>query len=284
MKKDGHLLLQIYQRLNTLSIDVCLGAIAGGIMATHLLATDPGWAYWFVLPMAVWLIYTADHLIDGYRMGDNKTHVRHLYHRKYRKQLVLLSFLVLIIAAVISFRYLPYNIILFGVVLGVLAIIYLTLVFVIPSGSVVFFQKELLVALFYTAGIWGPVIIMNQALSTTEIIIVLMFFLLAFEDLIMLSMIEIKADSKAGQGSLPMFLGYRHSRKLFYILVGTVLLLSFAIILSNPAGSLLKATIIMILMQTGLFFILRFSSFFRKRELYRYLSEAVFFLPALMFL
>ena len=284
MVKDRHPILSAYSWLNALSIDVCAGAIAGGTMASVLLDTNIAWAYWLILPIAVWLIYTADHLIDGYRTMNRRAHFRHNFHHKNYRSLILISILLAIIAALLSFSYLPYEVIIFGIALGGLAVIYLALVFAAPGILSVFFQKELLVALFYTAGIWGPVIIMNQGIGIDHALILLIFLLVAYQDLIMLSMIEIKADSTAGQGSFPISFGYRRSRVLFYAIAATVFSLALIAILYYPDALILKAALVLALMQGGLILIFRFASKLHHADLYRYLSEALFFMPALMLL
>lgn len=284
MEKDRHPFLSVYRWFNTLSLDVCLGAMAGGIMATQLLETRTGWSYWIILAMAVWLIYTADHLIDGYRTGSRKAHYRHGYHRKNFNQLILISILIIISAAIIAFSFLPENVILFGVILGVLSMIYLALVLVLPKVRMVFFPKELLVALFYTAGIWGPVIILNNGLEIDHVPILLIFFLLAFEDLIMLSMVEIKTDKMAGQGSFPIYLGYRNTMTLFYAIAVIVIVLALMVFIVYPDDLFQKAALLLALMQAGLIIIFRFSPSLSNKDIYRYLSEAIFFIPALMLL
>ena len=194
MEPDSSSIVRIYKWLNTLSIDVCVGAVAGGIMATRLLDVHLGWAYWVVLPMAVWLVYTFDHLIDGYRAGNRATLHRRVFHRTYSRPIIYLSAIILLLTAYISFSYLPSAIIIFGSILGLFTSVYLISVLIIPSKHSALFQKEVFVALFYTAGIWGPFMVIKQSVAFNERLIICMFFLLAFCDLIMLSIIEINVD------------------------------------------------------------------------------------------
>jgi len=265
-----------------LSIDVCLGALAGGIMAAQLLQTDPGWAYWIVLPLAVWLIYTSDHLIDGFRTGKKAIKERYVVHQKYKWQFIIIASLLSIVTAFISFSYLSNNIILFGIILGSMAAAYLFLVYVLPGRKMHLFQKEMAVAFFYSAGIWGPVIIIGPSISWVEGLIVVLFYILAFCDLIMLSVYEIKEDEAEGLHSLPLSIGIKSARRLFHLLALVVLTVSGIIILTNPSWIMYKASFILGSMSVCLVIIFNTSRYFRDKELYRYISEAVFILPVLM--
>jgi len=283
MKFIGGSIVSAYQWLNRLSIDVCLGALAGGIMATRYLDVDPGWAYWIVLPLTVWLIYTADHLIDGWKIKRKASHQRHIFHQDYRRKLIFSSSLILILTAFFAFVYLPDEIIIFGSILGIMAVIYLIIVLLIPSSSsAILFQKEVFVALFYTAGIWGPVLVIKIDYSYHEYLAISLFFFLAFAELILLSLKEINADKKDGQRSIPIVSGIRFARVLFLITGVYVLLASTLLILSNPSDTAIKAGYIFITMQVGLFVIFFFPETKNNSQLQRSLGEAIFFLPALI--
>jgi hypothetical protein len=52
----------------------------------------------------------------------------------------------------------------------------------------------------------------------------------------------------------------------------------------NPGAILAKAALILGSMQACLLVILFYSNYLRRNDLYRYLSEAVFFLPAVILL
>ncbi len=282
MKQHRILISRIYHWINMLSIDVCLGALAGGIMASQILKADPGWAYWIVLPLAVWLIYTSDHLIDGFRAGNKAIKDRYVVHRKYHRQFIFFASLILLISVFISFLYLSNDIIIFGIILGSMAAIYLVLVFILPGRGLPVFQKEVAVAFFYTAGIWGPVIISGQTISWTEWAIVALFYILALCDLIMLSLIEMKVDDAEGQRSLPILFGTKHARRLLHLLLIVVMAFSALLIFTDPSWMILKAALILGMMALCLLIIFRLSDYLKNNDLYRYISEAVFVLPALM--
>lgn len=265
-----------------LSIDVCLGALAGGILASEILKTDPGWAYWIVLPMAVWLIYTSDHLIDGFRAGNKAIKDRYVVHRKYYRQFIIIASLILLISAFISFSYLSIDIIIFGIILGSMAALYLILVFILPGRGMPIFQKEIAVAFFYAAGIWGPIIISGNTISWTEWGVVALFYLLALSDLIMLSLIEMKVDDAEGQRSLPLLFGTKHAKRLLHLLLIVVMASSVLIIFTHPSWMIIKAALILGVMALCLLIIFRMSGYLKNNDLYRYMSEAVFILPVLM--
>ena len=61
-------LLQLFQAF---SLDVVIGALAVGLFAIKLLLVRPNPWWWLVLALSVWVVYTADHLIDGFQQKQN---------------------------------------------------------------------------------------------------------------------------------------------------------------------------------------------------------------------
>jgi len=282
MKTPGNIALNIWRWINILSLDVCAGAIAGGIMATMIFGSSPGWAYWLILPLAVWLIYTADHLIDGYRAGANAQHERRLLHRDHLKILAAVSAVLIPLIASIAFLFLPGSVIIFGICLGILVLVYLVLVFFIGKRSASFLPKELIVALIYTAGIWGPVIIIKQSIILIEGLVAIMYFLLALSNLFMLSIIEVKVDKAEGQCSFPLSFGVKRARILFNLFTTVVIIVSILLISTGSSWLITKAAIITGLMSICFLLIYSYSNQLEKNDVYRYISEAVFFLPILI--
>ena len=83
----------IYQ---VLSLDVVLGSLAVGMFAVKLLDVNPVLAWWFILPCAVWVVYTLDHLVDGFKRKGASSIYRHRFH--YQNRWIIIA-LILIIGA-----------------------------------------------------------------------------------------------------------------------------------------------------------------------------------------
>ena len=71
-----------------------LGVLSGCIMATKVTNVKPGVGWWIILPLTVWWIYLADHLIDGFRLKENTQNHRHLFFYQNRKIFVLILCLI----------------------------------------------------------------------------------------------------------------------------------------------------------------------------------------------
>ncbi|MEZ5145535.1 MAG: hypothetical protein R2759_00215 [Bacteroidales bacterium] len=57
-------------------------AILSAAFASRIFSVTPGVAYWFILPIAVWVVYTSDHLVDAYRLKEKAHTPRHLFHHQ----------------------------------------------------------------------------------------------------------------------------------------------------------------------------------------------------------
>jgi 4-hydroxybenzoate polyprenyltransferase len=282
MSSPTSVFFKIWDKTNILSLDVVAGALAGGIMASVTLDSSPAWAYWVVLPIAVWLIYTTDHLIDGYRAGKKARQSRRIFHRDNIKILSTAIVILTITSGYIAFTALPKEIIRFGIILGAFAIIYLVLVLLMGKKTVRWLPKEILVAAFYTAGIWVPLMLISEEINNEAISIAFLFFLLALEDLLFLSKMEAEGDRSEGFSSLAMVFGNRRTAMLINMLSLASSVLAALLILSTESTTYIQAGIILLLMQFGLSLISYNSQRLRANKRYRYLSEAVFFLPVLM--
>ena len=70
----------ILRMFNMLSIDVAIGALFSGYFVKIILPFQIHWSYWCILPLSVWIVYTADHLVDALRLKKKSHTKRHLFH------------------------------------------------------------------------------------------------------------------------------------------------------------------------------------------------------------
>ena len=68
--------------LNLLSLDVVLGAMAGMLFFSDLLEVNIAGSVYFLLGLAVWSIYTLDHLMDARSAINKPQSPRHQLHQK----------------------------------------------------------------------------------------------------------------------------------------------------------------------------------------------------------
>jgi 1,4-dihydroxy-2-naphthoate octaprenyltransferase len=272
-----------WKLLHNLSLDVVLGALLCGYMAVSLLEVRPGWAYWIVLASAVWIIYTTDHLIDGLRLKYSAHTIRHIYHFHHRKIITIVISVLVIVNLLLVLFFLDQAIILFGAVLGAIAICYLLLVFWVGGKRTVVLQKEIFVALIYSAGIWGPAIALaDYRINIWQTGLVATFFLLVLADILLFSLFEVENDEKDKHFTLAIRLGPSSAKKLIDGLTLVIASASFVIFFGKDDPKTEWLSVIYLTMAGCLVFMIRFRDWFKVNSWYRYLGEAVFWMPGLL--
>ena len=205
--------------LNTLSIDVIIGSVLSSFLVVKLLNIEPGWAFWIILPVSVWIIYTLDHIIDAYRLKKQASTYRHIFHFQYLKPILIIIGVISILDLFVILFWLEKEIIYFGLILSVATIVYLLLIHLIGKKSS-FLPKEILVSTIYTCGIWGgPVALNNYYLIPSQIILFIIFFLLVLSDALLLSFYEIDSDKKDKHSTMAVNLGRSGTRNIILLIL-----------------------------------------------------------------
>jgi len=270
--------------LNTLSFDIVIGAVFSAILVIKLLNVVPGWAYWIVLPISVWIIYTLDHIIDALRLKKQANTYRHIFHFQYLKTIlsILAAFSALNLVFIIF--WLENKIIYFGLVLSLVTSLYLILIHFSGKKNS-FLPKEIFVTFIYTVGIWGgPIAMTNLNISTGQLILMIIFFLLVLADVLLLSFFEVGSDQKDNHPTIAVKFGQAVTTKIIFTLIFVVYILSIFIIFSDELflhRSIAKLYLFMGLIQI---IIIGIPQFFEKNKLYRYIIEIVFWIPGFIML
>jgi len=190
------LMRRFFTLFSWLSLDVVIGAMASLYFFQELLHVSLDWHAFVLLGLAVWTIYTLDHVLDARKIA-NTSSSRRAFHRKYQ------------VALGVG--------ILFAVVSGLAgALIWmgwgkefqLTLILALAMfgcrwaiqkfGPVLL--KEVSIALFYVVGtIWLPLLRAEAAdLTWAVLIFAALFFVLALLNLWMLSFLDREEDRQDG--------------------------------------------------------------------------------------
>ncbi len=269
---------------NTLSFDVVAGSAFSSLLVVKLLNVQPGWAYWLVLPISVWVVYTLDHIIDAYRLKKQASTYRHIFHFQYLKPILIIIGVISILNLFVILFWLEKEIIYFGLILSVATIAYLLLIHLIGKKSS-FLPKEVLVSTIYTCGVWGgPVALNNYYLIPSQIILLIIFFLLVLSDVLLLSFYEIDSDKKDKHSTMAVNFGKSGTRNIILLILLMVFATSIFIIFSDDImmyRTIAKLFLIMGLIQI---FIIGFPVILIKNNLYRYFVEWIFWIPGLMML
>jgi hypothetical protein len=140
--------------IRPLSLDIVAGGLAGAAFAAHVTGAHMPAAYWEVLPVAIWVVYTLDHLIDGLRAGPLAANPRHAFHARHARTLASVVVIAGGVTAIRAALYLSPALRVAGMLLGALVLLYLAAV---RARFPAWLPREIAVALIYVAGIWlGP--------------------------------------------------------------------------------------------------------------------------------
>ncbi|AEI46591.1 hypothetical protein [Runella slithyformis] len=178
------------QRAHWLSLDVVVGA-----MVTHVIASrlpdghgKVSWVSTALAGIAVFMIYVVDRLLDN-RKPDHSPTPRHAFHVKHEGLLIKVLSGLGAVACVLLF-WVPAKVLWFGLGLTGLVALYLWFAFKISVTHIAQVFKEPLVALVYTAGIWGPAILTQTTLAWESSVLMALYGLLAFQNLLLFSWFE----------------------------------------------------------------------------------------------
>jgi len=277
--------IQWWQLFNMLSIDVVIGALAGGVMAVKLLNVNPDFAWWVVLALSVWIIYTVDHLIDGVKLKEKSHTLRHFFHYYYAKQIITVITILGIINIFLIVFFLNPVIIRFGLYTGAGTSLYLFVVYLWGEKRSLLLQKELFVALIYTTGIWGgPIALRSFHITNPEIFFISAFFLTVYMAVLVLSVFEVKYDKLDKHNTFAVNFGTNKTTYLIYFLITVVFILSIGEIIAFGDIYLATASKILLIMTLLLLIISKSHNKLEQYNIYRILIELVFWIPGLLLL
>ena len=275
----------ILEKIQFLSIDVVIGAVAVGYMATRLLDVVATPMWWLILPMAVWVTYSMDHIVDSVKNKNEAVIDRHRFHYTYRKPIIIIVALVGLITLVLSLLYLDNQILTYGIALSIIIGIYFLLLYFLNTWKTALLQKELIIAGIYTSGIFlAPLVWYGGAPPYYAIAVISSIFVLVWLEGIMISWFDYDYDIKDDHTSFSVIIGRRNTRRFLIVahMLLEIMIITALILISDKIAfcSLLIALIMNLLLGLIILFPERFS----KNNYYRLLGEIVFFLPVMIVL
>jgi hypothetical protein len=277
-------LKQSYSLFRILSLDVVSGVVAVAYLWSEVLQIKIELSIYVALGLAVWLIYTLDHLLDAYKIPHTAHTQRHRFHQKY---LLALS-ITWILGAACGFwiaLQLPIRLWVGGVVmLGLVALHFLLNFWFNISKKQLIWQKETRIAIFYSLGVaLGPLSEVQYFAYPLIFWMLLMIFGLAWLNLLLISLYESEIDFKdlhdstaqrLGQASLEIILA-----RLSW-LIGVFWLLGVYLFFHG----LWVSWILLGLMWFTLEQVRHSPNYFRVGERYRAWSDFVFLYPYFLYI
>ncbi|MFC4872352.1 UbiA family prenyltransferase [Negadavirga shengliensis] len=264
-----------------MSFDVAAGACAGMFFFADLLRVKPEKETYWMLAVAVWSIYTFDHLLDAHQTSMMAHSKRHRFHQRYFKPL---SWgLAIVSIGGLLFAICVFDKLFLFAGLGLGALIIGSMVLIRYFSKTFAAIKEISIALFYMLGIlFAPLWQLDFGFhSNNWALFAFLYFLLAWYNLIYLSYLDADRDKKDGHRSIITDLGKKGTQTTLWILSATGLAYVAFLFLWLPSYYHIYTLILALMF---IWHILKFAGQKTGGENVRLQLEAIFLLPWILIL
>lgn len=263
---------KVYRLLNVLSLDVALGAVCcAAWFAKGFQVQLRPYAY-LALGLTVWIIYTADHLLDASKITREASTYRHRFHQKHFKILLTIILLAVIVDFTLLF-FIRLKILYAGLGLFSIVILYLLV------NRWLSFAKEIVIALVYSCGVLLPAFSLKQtSLSMSDTLWVASFFLTTLINLILFSVYDAHSDQADGSNSFVLTFGEVFTRKI----LSGFFILQAVLIGTLVYEAMLPVSVVLFLMNATLLVLFLNQPFFRQFDRYRLYGDVIFLFPVVL--
>ncbi|WP_141719668.1 hypothetical protein [Roseivirga misakiensis] len=263
--------------VQNLSLDIAIGAMISCLFIGAIFQVDINNHMLIGLGIAIWLIYTFDHLRDARLAKSRPVNPRHAFHYDYKLPLTVAA-ISLFIVGVINATFLPVKTIELGLILVLLSGLYFFYIYKSKRKA----SKEFFAAFVYTAGIFTAPLSLLDSVELTVWLLIGQFFLLACANLMIIPLYEIRIDEQDNVNSLVRYVGASKAEKIILFILGlNVLIVVYFFVTQNGFQ---QAQYVIIAMTLSLFVLLSKHVIFTKGQLYRIICDGIFFLPGLYFI
>ncbi len=264
--------MRFWLTLNMLSIDIAIGAVVGCAFFGHIFAVTVLPHTLIALGLSVWVIYTADHLMDAYKLTSRGVHASTARHRFHQQHFTGLLLMVIAASCIIglSMLYTSPGVWSAGMLLAIPVACYLILQHKLKL------LKEFSGALLYTCGIVvAPLTLLHRQLEFSEIALITLYGLTVLANLLLFSLGDYQSDTYDHNPSIATSIGVRKTRTLFFILA----VINFAACLAFLSLRDLFAPVLIILSMNCILAIICVSSKELSGDRYRLIADSIFFIP-----
>ncbi len=260
------MITRAYRYFRWLSLDVTAGAIVLMIFFCQELGVNYFWQEYTALGLAVWLIYTLDHLKDATRLIYPVAE-RRKFHKQHFKSLKTIA-LVVAFAGLVLCWFVSDIILVPGILVASFSAFYLFV-----SKRIDGF-KELWVAITFAVGVL-LVPLVRSGMEATTFLVLSALVTLALINLILFSHFEKSEDVEEGFRSFASVMGDK--LVLVTLITSFLLLASFLFLIWQVTGSFALITFFSLaeLLYLGIWQI----KWFHSMERYRIAGDAIFLLP-----
>lgn len=193
-----------YRIIRRLSLDIVFGVLCGAAYFSSLTNQKMPWQWWIILPIVVWIIYTADHILDDlWLIKKSAQNTEHFYlkHRRLLSGLMLLHSLV----GIALVTTLPIELLLSGILLFPFVIFYFIHVHLRRKLG---FSKDITIAFVYVAAISSGPIILTKKMNVEVFMLVFVYLLLVLLNVLLLKFIKLPASRKQWYDMKKILYGY----------------------------------------------------------------------------
>jgi len=254
------MIARFYRVIQFLSIDIVIGALAMLHFFSNLLDYPIDWHIYLLLALAVWIIYTLDHINDS-RKALQPLRDRYLFHQKHKKVLRFLVVVAMILGLFFA-QYADRFLLIGGALLGLISLSFLLFQKLFSKILI----KEFVVALTYTLGIFLPFL----CSTSFNFIPLILLLILSFTNLCLFSWYDRIEDEKDGFNSIAILLGDSRINKFMLVLIATGLSLSLLTLAESYFYWFFISSFILYLL------IFLNPKFFSQNERYRVVGDGVF--------
>ena len=269
-----------YRYLQAFSIDISIGSVIGALFVAKYIGVTLDFFVLVELFLAVWLIYTFDHLVDSGSGDLELVTFRHKLHRRLSTSIWGVWSFTLVVLLTLLFK-IPNKTLIAGGILGLFVVIYFVLL-KFPEDRKIY-HKELSAAVIYATGIFlGPLTIYQGYYTLDLWILYSEFLVLALANLLMFSVFEEAIDQRSGFHSLVKSIGILKTKYIVNVLVILLILASSMGMLfyrNEPQIFGAQLTILVMVLVLALIIANRKSLIINQR--FRIIADAIFFLPIL---
>lgn len=277
--------MKLYRYLHFLSLDIVLGALATSFFAARLFASDPGWIWYITLALTVWLLYMGDHMLDAWKHRKKIERDLHYFMMKNRKTIVWSMGVVAVVNILLIFNLLDQELMKYALVLAGLVLLFYAMRHVFRKNRFLSVPGEFFVLLIYMAGTWlGPAVAMEGSFEVGQGMIALIFMGVLLMNLGVISLYDMKLDSRMGITSLANLLGMKRTRNLLLGTAIAIYLISVLQFMVNEMDRYSQYALILAGMCTILLLVVYYPSRFRKNDYFRMAADAVLFMGFLSLL
>lgn len=262
--------LKTYRLLNSLSIDVAAGAVICALFLADVLRSSPGVPALIMLGLTVWIIYSADHLLDARRIEKEAVTHRHSFYQRHFKVMVTITAVAVIADGLLALKIRP-AVFQAGLILAAPVAIYLI------AQRFFISIKELLGATLYTAGVGLPAYIFmgGRPLTVNQGIFIIAFFLVAWSNLLLFSYFDYESDMENAQTSFATRWGLRVTHHV----IVAALMTGFGVCAYLMIADRFLPSLVLLVMNAVLLILMRYPQYFSESDRFRLLGDSIFLIP-----